>query len=247
MAGTQVINAGVGGYGFDQIVLRAEDLLPRLKPRILLVQTRLGFGISLNRMSIYGGAPKPYFVVRDGKLVLENEPVPRVAGGREDIGWLRSVLGYSYLVQYTMTRLDLLQWWVSSPMGTKYVLSNDEAVNVTCLLMRRLGELRDHSDVRVALVLQYAGTEGIEPTLGWEADRARVMTCAERQRLEVFDVLDALRAVYREQGLSSYKRLWFMHDNDRLYGHMSADGNRLVANLIFQQLFGHDSSEAKAR
>jgi hypothetical protein len=36
--------------------------------------------------------------------------------------------------------------------------------------------------------------------------------------------------------LASYQRLWVMHDNNRLYGHMSAEGNRLVANLVARQL-----------
>jgi hypothetical protein len=244
-AGTQVINAAVGAYGLDQIVLRAEDLLPRLKPRLLLVQTRLEYGISVNRMSINGGAPKPYFHVHDGKLVLENEPVPRIASMSRDIGWTRSVLGHSYLIEYMMTRLNLLQWWVSSSMATKIVLSNEEAVEVTCLLMRRIAELRDRSNVRIGLIFQYSGTDGIGPTLGWETDRARVVGCAEQNRLDVVDVLDPLRSVYRDEGLSSYQRLWVMHDNNRLYGHMSAEGNRLIANLVFRQLFNGKTSNAK--
>ena len=35
--GTRVWNAGVFGYGLDQAVLRAEVLLPKLKPDILIV------------------------------------------------------------------------------------------------------------------------------------------------------------------------------------------------------------------
>ncbi len=53
MVGTQVINAAVGGYALDQIVLRAEDLVPLLRPRMLLVQTNLRFGISVSRLNIF--------------------------------------------------------------------------------------------------------------------------------------------------------------------------------------------------
>jgi hypothetical protein len=237
VTGTPVINAAVGGYGIDQIVLRAETLLPVLRPRVLLVQTRLGFGLVGARVSIYAGAPKPYFVIRDDKLVRNNDPVPRGNVAREDIGWLRSVLGYSYLVQFAMTRLDLVQWWDAPALAvTKMANSSDEAVDVTCHLMRRLADLRDRSNVRIDLVLQYAGTEGIEPTLAWEADHARIVGCAEREALEVIDTLDALRSAYRAGDLASYQRLWVMHDHDRLYGHMSPEGNELIANVIAQRL-----------
>jgi hypothetical protein len=194
MIGTQVINAAFHGYGLDQIVMRAEDLVPRLKPRMLLVQTRLEFGISVARMSVFGGAPKPYFAVRDGKLELSNEPVPAVAATSDDIGWMRSVLGYSYLIQYVMTRLDLLQWWVSQAMATKFVLSDSQAVDVTCLLMRRLAELRDQYNVSVFLVFQYSAIDGTESKIHWEADRARVFGCAGQEKLEIVDTLGPLRS-----------------------------------------------------
>src|SRR5262245_17346754 len=37
LADVPVINAGVGGYGTDQIVLRAEQLLPIVQPKILVI------------------------------------------------------------------------------------------------------------------------------------------------------------------------------------------------------------------
>ena len=141
----------------------------------------------VNRMSIHGGAPKPYFTVQNGELVLHNEPVPRMASSSRDIGWVRSVLGHSYLVQYAMTRLNLLQWW-AVPIPGKYEISNDEAVDVGCLLMRRLGELRDRHNIPVAVVFQYSGPEVMDAALAWEKDRDRIIGCAERARLEIVDI-----------------------------------------------------------
>jgi hypothetical protein len=238
MIGTQVINAGVGGYGFDQIVLRAEELVPRLKPRMLLIQTRLEYGLSVSRMSINGGAPKPYFTARDGQLVLNNVPVPQTATSNE-IGLWRSILGYSYLVHSGMRRLDLLQWWVSPAMAIKLVQSTPEASEVACLLMRRLSGLRDRLNIPVSLVFQYAGTDAIVSALAWEEDRARVTACAEQQKLEVFDGLEPLRSIYQTDGLQAYQELWVMHDNNRLYGHMSAEGNRMIARLIYARFFAN--------
>jgi hypothetical protein len=202
IVGTPVINAAVGGYGFDQIVLRAESLLPILKPRTVLVQTRLEFGLSVARMSVYGGTPKPYFRIEDGRLTLQNQPVPRLASSSDDIGWERSAFGHSYLVHYVVTRLDLLQWWVSPSMAIKFALSPDEAVDVTCLLMQRLAQMRDREGIKVAVVLEYAGPDGLESKLTWDGDRDRVLACARRERLDIVDVLEALRSTYRRDDLA---------------------------------------------
>ena len=246
MTNTQVINAGTGGHGLDQIVLRTEMLLPVLKPRMLIVQTRLEFGLSVDRMSIFGGVPKPYFTVRDGMLVPHNQPVPRLAAGKGDLGSLRSVFGHSYLVQYAMTRLNMLQWWVSPAMSVKFAVSDAEALEVSCLLMRRIAQLRDQYGIKVILVLQYSGVDGLTSPLAWKADRDRMLGCIEHQHLELVDFLDALRSVYQKNDLTTYQKLWVMHDNNRLYGHMSADGNRLIADLIYAHLFDHKTSDRNA-
>jgi hypothetical protein len=244
--GTRVLNAAVGGYGIDQSVLRAEDLLPRLKPKMLIVQTNLAYGISSNRMSTAGGAPKPYFMVEDGKLRLKNEPVPHGVSANVNIGLWRSVLGYSYVVHYTMTRLNLLQWWVSPAVPTNYVMSKEEADKVSCLLIGRLRELRNSYNIPIALVFQHGALDGLEATLGyWEADRVVITRCAEQEHVPVVDIHQALHAVFQEGGTTAYQQLWVMHDGGRTYGHMSAKGNELVASLVFRQLFAPEVSEAK--
>src|SRR5262245_65963633 len=61
-----VVNAGTGGYGTDQTILRAEQMLPIVKPKILLIGfheiaiVRAGFSTF--------GAPKPYFTIENGEL-----------------------------------------------------------------------------------------------------------------------------------------------------------------------------------
>lgn len=240
MTGTPVLNAGTGGYGLDQIVLRAETLLPILRPRMLIVQSRLEFGLSVMRMSIFGGTPKPYFTIENGILKLQNVPVPQLASRHEEIGRLRSVFGHSYLIQFTMTRLNLLQWWVLPSMATQFALSGQEAVEIGCLLMQRLAQLGQRTGVRVALVFQYAGPDGINPTLAWENDRRRITACAAQQIPEIVDTLDALRSVYRTEGLPAYQKLFVMHENNRLYGHMSEEGNQMTAELIYGRLFGEN-------
>ncbi len=242
---TQVIDAAVGGYGLDQLVLRAETLLPLLNPRMLIVQTRLEYGNSVARMSVAGGAPKPYFTIKNGELVLHNSPVPNFASSSRDIGWMRYALGHSYLVHFIMTRLNLLQWWVSSSSTRiKWELSTCQVNEVSCLLMRRLAHIRDQRGIRVAFVVQYSGPEIMENPLHWEKDRSFILGCAEREGLEVVDTLGPLRALYHSNDLASFQRLWQMQDNNRVYGHMSAEGNRLAANIVAKQLFKREVTDA---
>jgi hypothetical protein len=92
----------------------------------------------------------------------------------------------------------------------------------------------------VALVFQYAGPDGINPTLAWEKDRQRITACAARQIPEIVDTLDGLRSVYRTGGLPAYQKLFVMHENNRLYGHMSEEGNQMIADLVFARLFGEN-------
>ena len=89
-----------------------------------------------------------------------------------------------------MTRLDLLQWWVSSSsMRIKWELSTDEAMDVGCLFMRRLAGSAIARWYSGGFGLQYSGPDGIETTLGWEHDRAHLLSCAEHEGLEIVDTL----------------------------------------------------------
>jgi hypothetical protein len=59
------------------------------------------------------------------------------------------------------------------------------------------------------------------------------------------DVHPALRAVFQDGGKAAYQQLWVMHDDGRVYGHMSPKGNELVASLVYRQFFSPEVSEAK--
>jgi hypothetical protein len=120
-------------------------------------------------MSMMGGAPKPYFRIENGKLALQHQPVPRRAGNH-DLGWERVMFDHFCLVHYAMRRLGLLRWWVTL-MRNKYELSDAEAVDVGRLLMGQLADIRDQG-TRVAVVIQYAGTEVSEQSAAWESNRS---------------------------------------------------------------------------
>jgi len=239
LLGTSVINAGVLGYGIDQIVLRAEDLVPKLRPRFLLVGL-LAVDSFRNSMSVYGGAPKPYFKIQNGTLALHNVPVPRLASSTHEIGSLRAFLGRSYLVHFLMMRLNP-SWWVAN-LQMREVSAAAESVPISCLLMQRLAQLRDRYDLHVGVIILYGGPEALanEPPAYGRA----LADCATKAGLEVIDDFELLKTVREQQGMEAYYSLWVMHDEKKVglavyqnYGHMSAEGNRLLAQLIATSFF----------
>ena len=105
-----MLNAGVSGYGFDQIVLRAEQLAPRYKPSAIVV----GFiadDIRRTEMRRLWSADKPYFDLDKDQLVLRSVPVPPRADPRTTLSFWQRTLGYSYLFDFILRRLDLLHDW----------------------------------------------------------------------------------------------------------------------------------------
>lgn len=222
LANRRVINGGVGGYGIDQAVLRAEDLVARLKPTTLLV----GFiadDISRAELTRRSGAAKPYFVIEGGALVLRNVPVPPPEPARLDL--TRRVLGHSFLVDVLMRRLDMLDYWYAGV--TLEHRAHRDGERVACLLMARLAAL----PTRPILVAQY--TPG-----AWrnEADRreqrrlvAHVAACARAAKLDVLDTFDAVERAVAKDGVAPYYINWHMNDA----------GNRLTAELILTWLKAH--------
>ena len=60
MTGRRVLNAGVSGYGFDQIVLRAEQFAAKYKPSAIVVSF-IADDISRTEMRRLWSADKPWF------------------------------------------------------------------------------------------------------------------------------------------------------------------------------------------
>jgi hypothetical protein len=215
----RVINGGVGGYGIDQIVLRAEDLVARLEPSILLV----GFiadDIGRGELTRRSGAAKPYFTIENGALALRHVPVPPPEPDRLDLA--RRVLGHSFLVDLLMRRLDLLDYWYAGI--TLEHRAHRDGERVACLLMARLAAL----PTRTIVVAQY--TPG-----AWrnEADRreqrrlvAHVAGCARQAKLELLDTFAAVERAVARAGVGAWYINWHMNDA----------GNALTARLIARHL-----------
>jgi hypothetical protein len=229
-----VINAGAGGYGADQTILRAEQMLPIVKPKILLI----GFHeIAITRAGHTAfGAPKPYFTFDNGEL--RYHPATFVQPREKNtIAWrtayrIREALGYSAFADYLLSRLDP-NFWHGDPDRDLYQRSGADEVDVTCALLKRLKSRADQDGVHMMLFLQYYAT------LILESDRPgpyslAVAACARDVGIRVVDQFAPLHAIVAAGGPAIIRDYYWLSDG--VFGHMTAKGNAHAANLIFAAL-----------
>lgn len=225
-----VANAGVFGYGLDQAVLRAEKLAATYRPLALAVSFVYD-DVRRAQLVQQNGVEKPYFEVVDGRLALRNVPPapgrPRV----EQLGAVRTVLGYSYLVDWTARRAGATAWWYAP--GFSEVRAHGDGFQVACLLMQRLRALQDSSGAVVVVVAHYLPRNLVTPedprSVEDLAGSARLLECAARSGLATLDTLPALQARYRADRAAFIGR-YFIHAVP------TAAGHRMVAEQVADAL-----------
>ena len=232
MTGRPVLNAGVGGYGTDQIVLRAEQLLPIVRPKILVVGF-LEFDIFRSAHSHFG-APKPYFTLEKGELRY-HPPAPlelRQRGGwlAGVAGHLRAALGYSALASHLLARLAPGYWY--GPDGPEIRRIDADPVAVTCALLGRLKKRVDQEEIRMLLFMQHYALAIIESDRPSENAR-RVVECARGMGIAVVDQFDSLRAL----AAADRNALWkYYVTKGEMFTHMTSAGNGHAAGLLAKAL-----------
>ena len=219
--GRRVINAGVSGYGFDQIVLRAEALAPLYKPDAIVVAF-IADDIRRTEMRRLWSADKPYFDIDGDQPVLRGVPVPPRADPKSTLTFWQRTLGYSLLFDFILRRLDLLHDWFGDhvrvhPPGT--------GERIACLLTKRLADLQRSSGARVLVVAEYDPVVWDDPAFAAkQRDMAgALLACAQKQGLATLDSYDVLAATAKPRQLYV---LW----------HMNEEGNALIARLVARAL-----------
>lgn len=206
MLGLTIHNAGVSSYGFDQTVLRVEQLVPILKPATVIVSA-IEDDIQRTTVSRRSNADKPFFRIKDGALARDSEPLRGFPD--DDLQPLTSLLRSS-----AISRLLLRHWLYPE------VRQHQEGVAVCCALTRRLAELQRRYEVPIVLLAQM--DKGLS-----RGGLAQLQRCAEDSGLDVIDTYPALRDI-RDSSASRWNGLWD--------GHMTSDGNRVVAEIVSRHL-----------
>jgi hypothetical protein len=230
--GVPIVNAGVGGYGTDQIIMRAEQLLPIVKPKVLVIGF-LQSDIYRSGHSIFG-APKPWFSVENDALRYHApEPLePRVPGVLASAAYaLRDALGYFAIADYLLARLDP-DYWYAEGSQVHYRKADIDEADVTCRLLKRVKAQADQDGIRTLLFMQYYAAIVLEADKP-PRDAQQVMACAQQMGIRVVDQFASLRrllAIERHPVDAYYMR------SGETYGHMSAKGNQHAAQLLASAL-----------
>jgi hypothetical protein len=225
LIGRRVVNAGVSGYALDQTVLRTEQIAPRLGPVVVIVSFTAG-DIWRNEQSVAYSREKPYFALVDGHLELRNVPVAKPSRKPPPLPLAARLLGRSMLAEEIVERLAIRDGWYYDEVQA---MPPGSGPAVSCLLMHRLAKLGASLGVPVVVLAQYG--RGV-----WTADGAykakairdigTVLGCAGEAGLIPFDLAQPLKPAVQARGLDTIFRA----------EHHAPEGNRVVAELILQEL-----------
>jgi hypothetical protein len=227
LSGRRVINGGVFGYGIDQAFLRARRLLSRYRVSTVIFSF-IPDDIRRCQMSVKYERAKPYFDLKDGRLTLENVPVPPPARPSpkgngllvvlED-SWFLIALEHSQLAHSVMIRL-FPEWWLTGRMSWETQVHGEEkGKQVACALLHELEGLTKSHGSKLIVVAQHQHGE----TLAQSMASASVLRCLSDTATRVLDLKPALSEL-KAKDPSRYNRLYH-----QLGGHMTAEGNQLVA------------------
>ncbi|HTR84172.1 MAG TPA: GDSL-type esterase/lipase family protein [Reyranella sp.] len=218
--GRRTINAGVAGYGFDQMLLRAEREAGTARPALVIVSF-IAHDLSRLEFSRLWFREKPWFAPDGDAPALKHVPVPPNSRDGGVMPALRTLFGWSLLIETVAERLDLIDAWYGD---TERVLPVGAGDAIACRLVPRLARLGPP----VLVVAQY--DRGAWPDGGFDAEEHRriveFLHCAERAGLATLDLFEPLRREIGRRGL------------DALYDrpHHTAEGNRFVAHEIARAL-----------
>lgn len=210
LAGRRVLNAGVRGYGLDQIVLRAERMIPEIKPSTVVLAF-IADDISRTALAVRDARGKPYFVPDGEGLALRNVPVPVGGnGGSAPMTAARHILGYSHLLDRIVNRLGVQQSWYGREVGTGV-----DPFIVSCRLMERFAALvkRERADALVVALPEQGVFFDAKAAAGQHRALTEVLGCAARAGLPTLDTLAAFEKENAGRDIDAYYAM--MHFTDR--------------------------------
>jgi len=217
ITGRPVLNGGVSGYGWDQTVLRAEQLVPRHRPA-QLIASLITTDVQRAELSRRNSSYKPYFDIEDGTLRLKNVPVPPPPENtRKPPNLFKTILGHSHLADEILDK-HFKNWWSLDVTG---VQEHRQGKQVARLLVDRLAKLCKQHECQLLILIQSRRSGGDLRLVAPMIERARSLD------VPVINLIPTIQQLIRQD--PQIKTRFFD-------GHMTAEGNEWVARQLAEKL-----------
>jgi len=212
--GRTVLNGGVCGYGLDQIVLRGEELIPRLKPALVLVSI-IPEDIRRCRLLCRYGAKPCFDIIEQDQLLLKNLPVPYSFFHRpRQLAW--DLAGTSFLVDEVLLRIAP-EWW----RGKHYIReAHQREKELVTPLLRKLKQTVEAHGGKMAFILAAA-----KPPIQKAGYMPLALESARSLGLPTLDMAGQLLEILDREPEKANQ--WFAPG-----GHMTGAGNKWFAEQV---------------
>ena len=232
LAGYDSVNLGVFGYGTDQeaILLEREGL--RFAPDLVVVAFSAG-DLNDNRSSIDTGVSKPYCTLENGRIKLNNVPVPQpgervLAQGK---GRFRDTLyRHSHLYRLVAERLNESRLFMPDSV---FEMSREQGMLVTVAILEGMSRVCRENGSRFAVLLLSHGAwiEALAGNRQQDVGYYPVLTRMLAERgVTVIDTTDRFVEASRKG-----RKLFFEKDPV----HLNKEGNMVAAEALYDGLVGY--------
>lgn len=232
---SEVINAGVPGYGSDQINLRALDLIDKYpKAKKLIISYLIPADIQRTQYTHFGRA-KPFYTVDHNNKIIYNPPGSNKVKKNVILKNINEISGYSYLIHKLVFSFGLY-YYIGVPGLT---FNKNESINPELVTCELLNEIKNkNKNIELYLILQYGPYEILSNKRSFYEQH--ISTCAFTMGYKVFSTYDLLKNILKKNK-KTFNSLFVNRNDDILsdrfiYGHMSNDGNKLIADGIYKAM-----------
>lgn len=225
ISGFNVLNGGVGAYGADQIILRAEQLYKIYKPNYVILSISEESIAQVSFMS-YNGYSKPYFIDEDGQITLKNQPVPLKSEilNKNFHTTFNNIAGYFYMYSLIYKKIDP----TFENYSTLKEVKNDNDF-ITC---RLIVNLQNELNLKKELFIFIQQNAQINQNKKAPLKTEKLKQCLSKNDIEYLDELNMMKKIV-ETDINYFLGLYTRSLNGKAIGHLSNEGNKKVAEFIY--------------
>jgi hypothetical protein len=232
--GLRVVNAGVSGYGLDQMLVQARRSLDAFPHTRTVIVAIISDDVDRIRFTVRAGIAKPWFRI-DAREALELVPADHAAApGEDEADPVKRILGHSYVAHRTL-RHAFPAWWNEGTWNDYREADIDVAEvgrRITDALVAEVAG--EYAKDLVFLLLPASPTDMAlatpAPDSAAHAVAARAAAAAARHpRVFVADLQTELARRFPDE--TERQRLYHDASVDPA-GHFNARGAALVASIV---------------